>query len=110
MPSGMNCYKETEPISEEGYRGSLTDVGMMQIAEAAIGELKSRGLQMEYINITRLSDYRKDAHPSIHKRQWKPLTQERLRNPKSYADCVHWCLPGVPDVWNQILYVYLMKL
>ncbi|KAF4366152.1 hypothetical protein F8388_014870 [Cannabis sativa] len=24
-------------------------------------------------------------------------------------DCSHWCLPGVPDTWNELLYVSLLK-
>ncbi|KAL3531649.1 hypothetical protein ACH5RR_005170 [Cinchona calisaya] len=106
--AGQNCYNETEPILEEGYWGSSSDRGMMQVAEAAIHELERRGLKVQYLNITQLSDYRKDGHPSIYRRHWVPPTKGQLSNPRSYADCVHWCLPGVPDVWNQILYAYLM--
>ncbi|CAI9097235.1 OLC1v1033611C1 [Oldenlandia corymbosa var. corymbosa] len=106
---GGNCYNETEPILEKGYKGSGTDAGMMRIAEAAINDLKGRGLRVEYINITQLSDYRKDGHPSIHRRQWSNLTRTQLLDPVTYADCVHWCLPGVPDVWNQLLYTYIMR-
>ncbi|CAK9150438.1 unnamed protein product [Ilex paraguariensis] len=108
MATDQNCYNETEPISEEGYWGSMTDVRMMQIAEAAIQELRTRGLKVQILNITQLSDYRKEAHPSIYRRQWVPLTEEQLSDPRRYADCVHWCLPGVPDVVRSVLMgVYL---
>ncbi|MCE7766848.1 hypothetical protein GQL56_29935, partial [Pseudomonas putida] len=23
------------------------------------------------------------------------------------ADCTHWCLPGLPDTWNQLFYTAL---
>ncbi|KAL2541435.1 Protein trichome birefringence-like 34 [Abeliophyllum distichum] len=105
---GRNCYSETEPILKDGYRGSDTDGRMMQIVESAIHELETRGLKVEYLNITQLSDYRKDAHPSVYRKFWVPPTEEQLANPNSYSDCVHWCLPGVPDVWNMILYSYIM--
>ncbi|CAA3003264.1 trichome birefringence-like 34 [Olea europaea subsp. europaea] len=108
MDTGQNCYNETKPILNEGYWGSATDREMMQIAESTIHELETRGLKVEYLNITQLSDYRKDAHPSIYRRFWVPLTKEQKGNPRSYSDCVHWCLPGVPDVWNIILYTYIM--
>ncbi|KAL2557930.1 Protein trichome birefringence-like 34 [Forsythia ovata] len=93
---------------KDGYRGSDTDGRMMQIVESAIHELETRGLKIEYLNITQLSDYRKDAHPSVYRKFWVPPTEEQLANPNSYSDCVHWCLPGVPDVWNMILYSYIM--
>lgn len=59
------------------------------------------------VNITQLSEYRRDAHTSIYKKQWSPLTPEQLANPRSYADCVHWCLPGLQDTWNELLYAKL---
>ncbi|CAK9136704.1 unnamed protein product [Ilex paraguariensis] len=107
--TGENCYNETEPILREGYRGSGSTPRMMEITEAAIHELKSRGLTVQILNITQLSEYRKDGHPSIFRRQWVPLTEEQLANPTSYADCAHWCLPGVPDAWNELLYAYIFR-
>lgn len=60
------------------------------------------------LNITQLSEYRKDGHPSIYRKQWDPLSEDQLANPTSYADCTHWCLPGVPDAWNELLYTYII--
>uniref|UniRef100_A0A0E0MBK9 Trichome birefringence-like C-terminal domain-containing protein n=1 Tax=Oryza punctata TaxID=4537 RepID=A0A0E0MBK9_ORYPU len=39
----------------------------------------------------------------------KLLTPEQKAEPPKYADCIHWCLPGVPDVWNQILYTRILS-
>nr|GMD39048.1 protein trichome birefringence-like 41 [Ipomoea batatas] len=39
---------------------------------------------------------RKDGHPSIYGYDAKG------------NDCSHWCLPGVPDTWNQLLYATLL--
>ncbi|KAL3830224.1 hypothetical protein ACJIZ3_019026 [Penstemon smallii] len=105
----QNCYNESEPISKEGYWGVATDRSMMQVAESTIKKLQKRGVKMEYLNITQMSDYRRDAHPSIYRRYFNPITEEQLRNPRDYSDCVHWCLPGVPDLWNQILYSYIIN-
>lgn len=105
--SGENCYTETEPITEEGYWGNGSEPKMMRIVEKVLDELKTRGVNVEMVNITQLSEYRKEGHPSIYRKQWEPLTQEELSNPSSYADCIHWCLPGVPDVWNELLYAYI---
>ncbi|CAL5335213.1 unnamed protein product [Camellia sinensis] len=105
--SGENCYNEKEPILEEGYEGSESDPEMMQKVEAAINELSRRGLKVQLLNITRLSEYRKDGHTSIYRKQWRRVTRQQLANPSSYADCVNWCNPGVPDVWNELLYAYI---
>lgn len=107
--SNTNCYNETEPILDEGFVGSGLDRGMIEVAENAVRELQSKGLKVQYVNITNLSDRRKEAHPSIYRKQWKPPTEKELANPSSYSDCVHWCLPGVPDIWNQLLYAYILQ-
>lgn len=102
------CYNETQPIAKEKLRRSEVDPHMMRLTEDAIQNLKARGLTIHLLNITRLSEYRKDAHPSIYRRLWRPLPKEQLANPLIWSDCRHWCLPGVPDIWNQILYSYLI--
>ncbi|CAL5351558.1 unnamed protein product [Camellia sinensis] len=98
MPKDQNCLNETRPIEKEGFWGSGSEPRMMRIIEGAISKLKSKGLKIQMLNITQLSEYRKDGHPSIYRKQWRPLTKEQLSNPRNYADCTHWCLPGVPDV------------
>lgn len=106
---GDNCYKEKEMIAEEGYWGNGSDPKMMNVVEKVIDDLKTRGLNVQMLNITQLSEYRKEGHPSIYRKQWEPLTKEQISNPNSYADCIHWCLPGVPDVWNELLYAYIFQ-
>ncbi|KVH94824.1 protein trichome birefringence-like 34 [Cynara cardunculus var. scolymus] len=105
----QNCYSETDLITKEGYIGSGTDPKMMKVVENSIDELKTRGMQIEMINITQLSEYRKEGHPSIYRKQWEALNEEQLLKPNSYSDCIHWCLPGVPDVWNELLYAYIFR-
>ncbi|XP_058218134.1 protein trichome birefringence-like 34 [Rhododendron vialii] len=98
MDANQNCYNETEPILKEGYSGTLSNPKMMQVVEETIDELEGRGMKVHILNITQLSEYRKDGHPSIYRKQWVNLTEKQLSNPRSYSDCGHWCLPGVPDV------------
>ncbi|CAN6286388.1 unnamed protein product [Urochloa humidicola] len=109
------CYNETEPIAAgEGYRGRDTDPAFAGAVEAEVARLAGRGVAVRVLNVTRLSEHRKDAHPSVHRRQWSPPSAAemaaRARDPSSGADCVHWCLPGVPDVWNQMLYARIVSL
>ncbi|RZC93995.1 hypothetical protein C5167_016689 [Papaver somniferum] len=77
--TGGHCHKETEP----NFRKMKTPV--------------------IYMNISRLTDYRKDGHPSIYRTE-----EERVAALHS-QDCSHWCLPGVPDVWNQLMYASLLQ-
>ncbi|EOA27204.1 hypothetical protein CARUB_v10023315mg [Capsella rubella] len=104
-----NCYGETRQIDKEGYSGKGSDPKMMRVLENVLEGLKSRGLNMQMINITQLSEYRKEGHPSIYRKQWDvPSKDNENVNPNSNSDCIHWCLPGVPDVWNELLYAYIV--
>lgn len=46
------------------------------------------------LDITTLSQLRKDGHPSSY-------------NGFKGMDCTHWCVAGLPDIWNQLLYTCL---
>lgn len=100
---GGNCYNETTLIEDPNYWGSESKSVMQVIGE----EFSKSKYPITFLNITQLSNYRKDAHTSIYKKQWSPLTPEQLANPVSYADCVHWCLPGLQDTWNELLFAKL---
>ncbi|CAN6297278.1 unnamed protein product [Urochloa humidicola] len=110
--SNHQCYNETDPILAEAHHGRDTDPAFARAVEAEVARLAERGVTVRVLDVTRLSEHRKDAHPSVHRRQWTPPTAAELeamtRDPSSGADCVHWCLPGVPDVWNQILYAHIV--
>ncbi|XP_066355505.1 protein trichome birefringence-like 6 isoform X1 [Miscanthus floridulus] len=55
------------------------------------------------LNITDLSRLRMDGHPSVYRRKGVDLTAS------SAQDCSHWCLPGVPDTWNELLFYHLVS-
>ncbi|XP_071711566.1 xylan O-acetyltransferase 1-like [Rutidosis leptorrhynchoides] len=107
-PDGIKCAKETSPIlntTAPPYVG--TDRRLYTVATNVI---KSMQFPVQFLNITSLSEYRKDAHTSIYTtRQSKLLTDEEKANPSIYADCIHWCLPGLPDTWNEILYTRMLS-
>ncbi|CAL5422033.1 unnamed protein product [Camellia sinensis] len=55
----------------------------------------------QFLNISYLSEFRNDGHPSSHREPGTP--------PDAPQDCSHWCLPGVPDTWNELLYAQLLS-
>lgn len=102
--SGGNCYNQTEMIADPNYWGTDCRKTIMGV----LGDVFTKSkFPITFLNITQLSLYRRDAHTSIYKKQWNPLTPERIANPASYADCVHWCLPGLQDTWNELLFAKL---
>jgi hypothetical protein len=99
--SGGGCDKESKPITNDQYLSTYPP--KMSILEDVIHKMKT---PVVYLNITRMADYRKDAHPSIYRKQ--NLTDEERRSPERFQDCSHWCLPGVPDSWNELVYAQLL--
>ncbi|KAG7015042.1 Protein trichome birefringence-like 31, partial [Cucurbita argyrosperma subsp. argyrosperma] len=104
--SDENCFNESQPMHHPHWgTGSSTEI--MEIIHDTIQNLK---VDVTILNITQLSEFRKDAHTSVYgERRGKLLTKEQRSDPKNFADCIHWCLPGVPDTWNEILYAYLLR-
>ncbi|PON44215.1 Protein trichome birefringence-like [Parasponia andersonii] len=52
------------------------------------------GSSFHILDITRLSEFRADAHPST-------------AGGKKHDDCMHWCLPGITDTWNDLFVMQL---
>lgn len=97
--AGKSCYGETSPMTGTTYPGTYPD--QMKVVEAVMRDMNNPPFLLD---ITTLSAMRKDAHPSIYSGD---LTPEQRANPDHSADCSHWCLPGLPDTWNQLFYTAL---
>ncbi|XP_021842520.1 protein trichome birefringence-like 36 [Spinacia oleracea] len=104
------CYNVTWPIIiDEDHQGYINHFPKQLITkiENVINGINK--VKVNYLNITKLSEYRIDAHPSLYRSswKWKLYTTKYKRLIPSYADCSHWCLPGLPDTWNRLLYASL---
>jgi len=60
--------------------------------------LRNMKVSVTLLDVTALSQLRKDGHPSIYG-----------SGGKEGNDCSHWCLAGVPDTWNELLYATLIS-
>uniref|UniRef100_A0A7C9EGQ8 Uncharacterized protein n=1 Tax=Opuntia streptacantha TaxID=393608 RepID=A0A7C9EGQ8_OPUST len=66
------------------------------ISDSIIKVVKSMSVPVTTLHVTPMGAYRSDAHVGT----WGD-------NP-SVPDCSHWCLPGLPDMWNEIVFSYLL--
>ncbi|KAK8516315.1 hypothetical protein V6N12_068924 [Hibiscus sabdariffa] len=92
-PTAKTCWGETWPMLSTGYPG-----GPPPSQDVLKRVLRSVSKAVHLLDITGLSQLRKDGHPSAF----------------GYGghrgnDCTHWCLPGVPDIWNELLFAALMQ-
>ncbi|TYG61116.1 hypothetical protein ES288_D07G122300v1 [Gossypium darwinii] len=97
--TAKNCYGETEPMKGTTYTSTYAD--QMGVVNEVIREMHVPTYLMD---ITMLSELRKDGHPSIYRGDFSP---SQRANPQKSADCSHWCLPGLPDTWNELFYTVL---
>ena len=84
-------------IPDPGYWGSDGRRSLMRVIREIL-DGDGADVPLTFLNVT---------HTSIYKRQWSQPTAEQLADPRTYADCVHWCLPGLQDTWNELLYAKL---
>ncbi|KAL8129417.1 hypothetical protein V2J09_018572 [Rumex salicifolius] len=104
--NGLRCYNETKPIGKKGHWGTGSDKRIMDVVRDVLGKIKR--VPVTVLNVTQISEYRVDGHASVYTETGgKLLTEEQKADPLHNADCIHWCLPGVPDTWNQIFFAYL---
>ncbi|XP_057806615.1 protein trichome birefringence-like 14 isoform X2 [Salvia miltiorrhiza] len=87
--TGGTC-DNTTPLS--GGKEVLKDDSSDSVAAHAV-----RGTNVKLLDITALSELRDEGHISRYSIKATPGTQ----------DCLHWCLPGIPDTWNEILFAQL---
>ncbi|KAK8600506.1 hypothetical protein V6N13_059708 [Hibiscus sabdariffa] len=67
-----------------------------------INQMAYGNWKVRLLNVTYLTELRKDGHPSRHREAGTPADAPQ--------DCSHWCLPGVPDTWNELLYAHLLSM
>ena len=98
----------TKPFTKEqrqayNYMDDLEAMHHMQVEEfrAAEKDARKKGLHFGLIDITDAMAMRPDGHPDKYGRLYNKDVK--------VIDCVHWCLPGPVDTWNEFL-LYMMKL
>ncbi|KAF4366389.1 hypothetical protein F8388_018837 [Cannabis sativa] len=97
--SGGSCNGETKPA----FSGAILENYplKMKITEEVIKDMR---VPVKLLNVTSLTNFRKDGHPSIYGKNSTAGKKVSRRK----QDCSHWCLPGVPDAWNELIYASLV--
>ncbi|XP_077229164.1 protein trichome birefringence-like 25 [Tasmannia lanceolata] len=101
--SGGTC-KRTVPFKEGEISMSEVDKILRTIESeefnnaTAVGS--ETGVNLKLLDTTHLSLLRPDGHPGPY-RQFHPFAKDK--NEKVQNDCLHWCLPGPIDNWNDLI-------
>ncbi|KAI9108436.1 hypothetical protein K1719_020627 [Acacia pycnantha] len=101
--SGGTCNR-TAPAKEgememKVLNQILRDIELEEFTKAA--ESASRnGVNLKLLDLSPLSLLRPDGHPGPY-REFHPFAKGK--NAQVQNDCLHWCLPGPIDSWNDII-------
>ncbi|PKA64435.1 hypothetical protein AXF42_Ash007180 [Apostasia shenzhenica] len=88
---GKSCVGQTEPVKGSYYPNEPLP------QEEIVKDIMTKIPLVSLLDITLLSQLRKDAHPS------------KYSGIQANPDCSHWCLPGLPDTWNILLYASIIN-
>lgn len=99
---GGDCVR-TRPWrrNEKAMEYYVNKMMEIQVEEAEIAGRESEG-RVKVIDATRPMILRPDGHPGKYGR-WAVVNQTFSN------DCVHWCLPGPIDAWNDMLLELLRR-
>jgi hypothetical protein len=78
---------------------ALVPAYQLWLRDVIVQETAGKGIHI--FDVSMLSGSRADAHPSAH--------MNKTVEGHLVADCQHWCLPGVPDTWNQIVLNFICR-
>ncbi|WCJ42818.1 TRICHOME BIREFRINGENCE-LIKE 16 [Euphorbia peplus] len=59
-----------------------------------------KGTGVKLLDITAVSQLRDEGH----------ISKYSITAAPGVHDCLHWCLPGVPDTWNKILFAQITEM
>ncbi|KAI3894327.1 hypothetical protein MKX03_029329 [Papaver bracteatum] len=98
------CSRE-KPFEEgekalEGMDADMRNIEVEEIEEAKNKVIQVDRLRIEALDVTKIAFMRPDGHPGpyMYPNPFADGVNDRVQN-----DCVHWCLPGPIDTWNEIL-------
>lgn len=102
--SGGTCNR-TAPVKEgememKDLNTMLRDIELEEFGKAA-RRASRNGVNLKLVDFAPLSLLRPDGHPGPY-REFHPFANKG-QNAKVQNDCLHWCLPGPIDSWNDIL-------
>ncbi|KAI3868423.1 hypothetical protein MKW92_035454 [Papaver armeniacum] len=102
--TGGTCAR-TSPYKEGDISLNDMEVIFSNVELEVFRDLETTGYSgkrnnLKLLNVSELSLLRPDGHPGAY-RSFHPLSKDK--NTTEPNDCLHWCLPGPIDNWNDLV-------
>ncbi|KAG2322322.1 hypothetical protein Bca52824_015535 [Brassica carinata] len=103
----LGACNMTEPYEGKVLEALDLEMRRIEMEEVAAAKAaKGAEVRLEALDVTAISVLRPDGHPGpyMYEFPFKNGVPERVHN-----DCLHWCLPGPVDTWNEIMIEMLRR-
>ncbi|XP_044983475.1 protein trichome birefringence-like 11 [Hordeum vulgare subsp. vulgare] len=94
--NGGSCHLETLPDTTPVKSLAQWADHLQPVHDVLGSSIRPKLPGLAILNVTQMTAQRKDGHLSIYNNPSGPVPLRR-------QDCSHWCLPGVPDTWNELV-------
>lgn len=111
--TGGSCTGKTKPLAvgelvENGFTKIMHDKqvsGFNRAVEKAANKSKLR-----LMDITEAFGYRHDGHPGPYRNpDPNKITKRGPDGRPPPQDCLHWCMPGPVDTWNELVFEIIRR-
>ncbi|CAM8995928.1 unnamed protein product [Rhodiola kirilowii] len=107
--SGGTCSRK-EPLKPGVMKFKELNQILRKVELSEFRKVKSlasqNGVNLKLLDVAPLSLLRPDGHPGPY-RHFYPFAKDK--NATVQNDCLHWCLPGPIDAWNDVLMEMIMN-
>ncbi|XP_019192401.1 PREDICTED: protein YLS7-like [Ipomoea nil] len=106
--TGGSCTGKVKPaedseLAENGFTNIMHEKQLSGFSRAI--KKKTNKSELKFMDITRVFGYRHDGHPGPY-RSLDPnkITKRGPDGRPPPQDCLHWCMPGPVDTWNEMVF------
>ncbi|PIN07906.1 hypothetical protein CDL12_19524 [Handroanthus impetiginosus] len=111
--TGGSCTGKVKPalegeLVENGFTNIMHEKQLTGFNHAI--EKKTNKSKMKFMDITEAFSYRHDGHPGPYRNpDPNKITKRGPDGRPPPQDCLHWCMPGPVDTWNELVFEIIRR-
>lgn len=111
--TGGSCTGKVKPaldheLVENGFTNIMHEKQVAGFDRAI--KKASNGAKLKFMDITGMFGYRRDGHPGPYRSpDPNKVTKRGPGGKPPPQDCLHWCMPGPVDTWNELVFEIIRR-
>nr|GMC94398.1 protein YLS7 [Ipomoea batatas] len=111
--TGGSCTGKVKPVVESDLlENAFTNIMHQKqfTGYARSINKKNNKSALKFMDITRIFEYRHDGHPGPYRSpDPNKITKRGPDGRPPPQDCLHWCMPGPVDTWNEMVFELIRR-